>query len=75
MALERMICSTGGLKIVCSDSLNETNLIIPLKKEATTMVTLPENDRTIVARAFQLTLAPLIKRDSDINSVDDLKIR
>jgi hypothetical protein len=49
--------------------------MIPLKKEATAMVTLPEDDRTIVTRASQLTLAPLIKRESDIYSVDDLKIR
>jgi hypothetical protein len=39
------------------------------------MVTLPEEDRAIVMQVSQLTLAPLIKRESDIYSVDDLKIR
>jgi hypothetical protein len=48
--------------------------MIPLEKEAVAIVTLPEDESAIVMRASQLTLAPLIKRESDIYSVDDLKI-
>jgi hypothetical protein len=70
MALEHMNCSAV---MDCSDSLNEANHMIPLEKEA--VATLPKDERAIVMRASQLTLAPLIKRESDIYSVDDLKIR
>jgi hypothetical protein len=70
-----MICSVSGPWMVWSESLNEVNHIIPLKKEAVALVTLPEEDRAIVMRASQLILAPLIKRESDICAVDDLKIR
>ena len=70
-----MICNTGGQRMVCSDSLNEVNHIIPSKKEAVTLVRLPEEDRAIVIRASQLTLAVLIKRESDIYTVNDLKAR
>jgi hypothetical protein len=49
--------------------------MIPFEKEAVAIVTLPEEERAIVMRASQLILVPLIERESEIYTVDDLKVR
>ena len=58
--------------MVCSDGLNEVTDMIPLKKEVV------EDNRAVVMglmQASQLTLAPLIEREADIYTVEDLKVR
>ena len=73
-------------QMVCSDGLyNEGNDMVPIKNAghiAPAPRVLPEisseDERTIVRglmRASQLTIAPLIERDSDIYTVADLKVR
>lgn len=55
--------------MVCSDSFNEVTQMTPSKKE---------DDKAIVTslmRSSQLTLAPLIEREADIYTVEDLKVR
>jgi len=72
--------------MVCSDGLyNEGKERTPIKNAgyiAPAPCVLPEtsfeDERTIVRdlmRASQLTIAPLIERDSDIYTVADLKVR
>jgi hypothetical protein len=75
--------------IVCSDNLYEKNQIIPIKNRAfvspetakpadVLLETSFEDDRAIVRdlmRASMQTLAPLIEKEADIYTVDDLKVR
>ncbi len=74
---------------MCSDNLYEKNQMIPtrnralIRQETATQgevspETSFEDDRAIVMdlmRASVLTLAPLIEKEADIYTVDDLKIR
>jgi len=58
--------------MTCSDDLN-----VAVAGAITTRV-LPEDDRAIVMglmRASALTLAPLIEKEADIYTVEDLKVR
>ena len=74
---------------MCSDNLYEKNQMRPIKNKAfispeiakqrdVLPETSREDDRAIVRdlmRASAITLAPLIEKEADIYTVDDLKIR
>jgi hypothetical protein len=74
---------------VCSDNLYEKNQMTHIKNKAfispetakqrdVLPETSLEDDRAIVMdlmRASALTLAPLIEKEADIYTVDDLKVR
>ncbi len=58
--------------MTCSDDLNEA------VARATTARILPEDDRAVIMdlmRASERALAPLIEKEADIYTIEDLKIR